>query len=632
MGVIFDKNLSALKIKNPKLAAKLQSYIPTEVPQLVQENGAYNLIYKGKYVHNRQNPLGEASEIFSMCNNIPVSIHLVYGLGLGYLFQLTCRQSVGTVILYEPDLNILRMVFELVDFSEDMLRKNVYIAEDFNDVSQVIYTKSGMENSPEMLSLVSQREFNPTEFEAFVKQVQDVVGSYSLDLKYTKQKFYTSLKFLIISTPRLVHEIPLIHCKDAYKGKTALIVSAGPTLDRNIETIKKYRKNFVLFTVGTALKTLDANGIKPDFLCIIETFNSSRQIEGVDLSEVNFITEPYSNPKLRVFNYKKTYSHISANTPVNHLWANICGENIEEYWSKGTVSYTAMNCARILGCSKIVLVGQDLAYIKGQCYSKDSVYKDLSCEYNEEKGKWEIMAKDFEKFVAAISPSSDFETGKILAQQRLERLNNALYYVKGIQGDMIPTESVYAAFVSPLSEFAEHFNDRTYINTSLVGAQIDGFENMSLEDALKNSEPVGDLTLKTDFSFDKHVIYSNWVKKLEELKMAEPIIEEGKKFAKSLKNDLKRYRNAGSEVLKGLKKLSVNYLSLSSDFSNKSELFDFIMTSDKIDLDYEMKMLSEFTYESVSRICDKISEYYEHAENKIKEVEGLINESIIAKG
>lgn len=632
MGVIFDKNLSALKIKNPKLAAKLQSYIPKEVPQLVQENGAYNLIYKDKYVHNRQNPLGEAHEIFSMCNNIPVSIHLVYGLGLGYLFQLTCRQSVGTVILYEPDLNILRMVFELVDFSEDMLKKNVYIAEDFNDVSQVIYTKSGMENSPEMLSLVSQREFNPTEFEAFVKQVQDVVGSYSLDLKYTKQKFYTSLKFLIISTPRLVHEIPLIHCKDAYKGKTALIVSAGPTLDRNIETIKKYRKNFVLFTVGTALKTLDANGIKPDFLCIIETFNSSRQIEGVDLSEVNFITEPYSNPKLRVFNYKKTYSHISANTPVNHLWANICGENIEEYWSKGTVSYTAMNCARILGCSKIVLVGQDLAYIKGQCYSKDSVYKDLSCEYNEEKGKWEIMAKDFEKFVAAISPSSDFEAGKILAQQRLERLNNALYYVKGIQGDMIPTESVYAAFVSPLSEFAEHFNDRTYINTSLVGAQIDGFENMSLEDALKNSEPVGDLTLKADFSFDKHVIYSNWVKKLEELKMAEPIIEEGKKFAKSLKNDLKRYRNAGSEVLKGLKKLSVNYLSLSSDFSNKSELFDFIMTSDKIDLDYEMKMLSEFTYESVSRICDKISEYYEHAENRIKEVEGLINESIIAKG
>ena len=30
-------------------------------------------------------------------------------------------------------------------------------------------------------------------------------------------------------------------------------------------------------------------------------------------------------------------------------------EDIKEYWSKGTVSYTALNCARILGCSKIIL-------------------------------------------------------------------------------------------------------------------------------------------------------------------------------------------------------------------------------------------------------------------------------------
>ena len=60
--------------------------------------------------------------------------------------------------------------------------------------------------------------------------------------------------------------------------------------------------------------------------------------------------------------------------PINHFWSEICGENIEEYWSKGTVSYNALNSARILGCSKIILVGQDLAYIEGQCYSKNSAY------------------------------------------------------------------------------------------------------------------------------------------------------------------------------------------------------------------------------------------------------------------
>ena len=110
------------------------------------------------------------------------------------------------------------------------------------------------------------------------------------------------------------------------------------------------------------------------------------------------------------------------------------------------------------------------------------------------------------------------------------------------------------------------------------------------------------------------------------------MIEEGRRLAKSLNNDLKRYRNAGAEVLKSLKKLSVNYLALSSNFIEKSELFDFITTADKINLDYEMKMLREFTYDSVLSICEKISAYYDNAEKRIREVEGLINESLNSEG
>lgn len=630
MSKLFDKNISALKIKNPNLAEILVKHIPTEIPQLIQENGAYNLIYKGKYIHNRQNPLAEAREVFSMCANSPVSIHLVYGLGLGYLFQVASSLSKGTVILYEPDLNIIRIVFEFVDFSADILKQNIYFTNSFEDVSKIIYKKSGMQNTPEMLSLVSQREFDTENFDSLVKKLQDIVGTYSLNLKYTQERFYPALKMLLQNIKDLTNEIPLATLKNTYQGKTALVISAGPTLDRNIETIKKYRKNVVIITVGTALKTLIEHGIKPDFLCIIETFDSSRQLENVDLSDVNFITEPYSHPILRRFKYKNTFLHISSNMPVNEFWTEVSGESSDEYISKGTVSYTALNTARILGCSKIILVGQDLAYIEGQCYSKDSTYKDLSCEYN--NGKWEITAKDFEKFSRALSPSSDPEIREKLAKRRLERLNNSLYYIKGINGDMILTESVYAAFVAPLSEFTKTFNDRVYINTSLVGAQIDGFENMSLENALQDSSPIIDVIAKPDFQLDKTKVFANIEEKLEELNSAIPLLNEGKHLVKTLKNDLKRYRNAGTEVLKDLKKLSVNYLNLSSDFTKKSKLFDFITTADKISLDYEMKMIKEFNYDNISKICEKMSMYYDNAENHIKEVERLINESLNSKG
>ena len=621
---IFENNIQALALKDKEFAQKLQTYIPKTVPELVRENNFYNLKYKGIYLHNRENPVLEAQSIFSGTTNEPVSICFIYGIGLGYLFQVASLNSKGTVILYEPDLDLLKTVFNLVDFSKDLSKPNVFLTNDFKKACSIIHSKSGMKNFPYMLSLPSQREMDSVGFDSLVKSLRDTIGSYFLDLKYTKEKFYPTLWMLLYNIPNLINETPLIKVKDACKGKTAVIVSAGPTLDRDIEILKKYRDKFVLFTVGTALKTLTEHNIKPDFVCVIESFNSSPQLEGVDLSDVYFITEPYSHGFLRKFNFKKIFSHISANNPVNHLWSEICGEDIKEYWSKGTVSYTAMNSARILGCSKIILVGQDLAYIEGQCYSKNSVYKDLICTFDKENNKWEIKAKDFEQFAESLSPYPEYQQRVEAAKRRLANLNSSLYYVKGINGDMIPTESVYAAFVKPLSEFAEHFNDREYINTSLVGAQIDGFKNISLEDALKDSDAAGQCEIETEFSYDKEKVISVLKTKYEELKSALKIIEEGQRLLKILNNDIKRYRNPGEEVLKSFRKVVVNYTSLSADFSSRSKMFDFITASEKIDLDYEMKMTKVLSIQNISRIANMISEYYGKASQRIANLNRLV--------
>lgn len=624
MNNIFAKNIEALKIKNQRLASKLQTYIITDIPQLTVANNVCNLLYKNKPVHNPQNPLGEALEIFSMAENSPVSIHLIYGLGLGYLFQVASKNSKGSVILYEPDLNLMWISFTLVDFSADILKENVFISDEYDEITEALYKKSGMKNSPQLLSIPSQREYNPTEFQELINKLQMAVGTFGLDLKFTKQKFYPSLKMLFLNIPHLLKEIPFITLKDKFKGKTGIIVSAGPTLDRNIETLKKHRDKYILLVVGTAAKTIASQGLKPDFIVQIETYDSTKQFNELNLEGVNLITEPYSHPELRNKPFERTFSHISANSPINQFWSEMCGENIEEYWTKGTVSYTALNCARILGCSKIIFVGQDLAYIDGQCYSKDSAYKDLYCGLNPITSHWEIMARDLDKFAEAIYPSEDKEYSIKVALNRLSNLNRSLHTVKGIQGNMLPTESVYAAFIEPLKEFTQHFNDRHYINTSLVGAQIDGFENMSLEDALKDSEIIENKDFTEQYSYNTDLIHKNLTLLLDELNTAKNLLEDCGKLTRNLENELKRYKNATVEVLKSLKKVSVSYLTLSSDFTNNSKIFDFITVAEKIDLDYEMKMTENFTYESISNINNKISLYVRNAKIRVAEIENII--------
>ena len=632
MNNIFEKNLSALKLKNPKLAEAISLHVLSEMPKLVQENGAYNIFYKEKFVHNQQSPLGEAQEIFFRAQNSPVAIHVIYGLGLGYLFQVASANSKGTIILYEPDLNLLWFAFTLVDFSQDIMKKNVYIASDFDTVAEYLHKKSGMDNTPELLSLPSQRAYDPLAFEDLVKKFKDLIGTFVLNLKFTKEKFYPSLKFLLRNIRNLKKEIPLLYNKDILKGKTAIVVSAGPSLDKNIEVLQKNRDKYVLFTVGTAVKTLYKHNLKPDFLCLIETYDSTRQLEGLDLTEVNFITEPYSHPNLRKFNFKNIFSHIGSNMPVNHFWAKVCGEKIDEYSSRGTVSYTALNCARLLGCSKIILVGQDLAYTEGQCYSRESSYKDLICKFNEEANKWEITAKDLESYAKALSPSEDENLRLREAKHRLEKLNKSLYYVKGIKGDMLPTESVYAAFVSLLSDFTKTYNDRKYINTSLIGAQIDGFENMSLEEALQGAESIGKYEIKTEYKFDENKFQDSLKKELDLLKSAVEYMKKASSVAKGLKNNLIRCKNVNADILKDLKKIIQNYIILTTEYTSKSVLFDFITISNKIDIDYEMKMTTDFNYSAVMNLCTKLFKFYNSVEARVEEIEGLINESIDTKG
>ena len=622
MSNIYQKNISALIQKDPVLAHKITDFVFNDAPQLVNENGFYNLVYKNTHLHNPANPLGEAQEIFARAENTPVAIHLIYGLGLGYLFQVASANSAGTVILYEPDLNILKMAFTLVDFSQDILKNNVFIADNLEKLGEYIYKKSNTKNTPLLLTTATYRDLNNDTFDEMIESIQRMIGSFSLDLKYTQEKFYPLVGSIIRNIPQLVKEIPLNSIKDAFKGETAVVVSAGPTLDRNIETIKKYRDNIILIVVGTAMKTLAKHNITPDFLCIIEAYDSSKQIEGLDLSNVNFVTEPYSNRNVRQFKYKQIYSHISKNMPINSFWSNLIGESTDEYLSKGTVSYTALNTARILGCSKIVMVGQDLAYIEGQCYSKDSAYKDLECRFSQDNDRWEITAKDFEAFANSLSNSPDEEKRKQAAINRLKNLNNSLYYVKGIKGDKIPTESVYAAFIKPLSEFAEMFNDREYINTSLVGAQIDGYKNLPLEEALKDTKPVSNREIKSDYSLDLEALKTKISEQISSLKKIKEEVLSGQKAVKTLNNDLKRYKTPTVEVLKDLKKVSQLFLNLTT--SQTDTVYDYITASEKIELDYQMKMTQNFNAQTVTNLIEKFSNYFNSAERKINVIIKLL--------
>ena len=148
---------------------------------------------------------------------------------------------------------------------------------------------------------------------------------------------------------------------------------------------------------------------------------------------------------------------------------------------------------------------------------------------------------------------------------------------------------------------------------------------MPLDEALEGSEKIENRELKTEFKYNVQTIKDNLFKAKESLKSANLIIEEVRKIGRNINNDIKRYKNITPEILKSFKKLVTGYTALSYDFSKNNKLFDFIMTAERINIDYEMKMTREFTVDSVTNIINKITEYTNAAETKMNTISAEID-------
>ncbi len=620
---IFEKNLDELKsnyLKNIILNHKI-----TESLQVKNTNG-FNLEYNGIFFHNEKSPLGEAQFIFNNMNNTPASIQIIYGIGLGYLFQYTAINSKGTVILYEPNLDILKTAFTLVDFSNELSKQNVYVAITKNALNEILRNHMGFENYPTLHCLPSYLKLFKEQIETDKKELSVLIGSIMLDSNYTKTRYYPVTRAIINNIPYLSHEIPLCNIQDCYKGQTAVVVSAGPTLYENIETLKKYQDNVVILCVGPAYRALVSAGIKPDFLCIIEDRNCIGQISGLDISEVNLIIEPATHNIFHKLKPKKTFLHISNNLPPNKIWADIAGLETKEYNSRGTVSYCALNSARILGCDTIILVGQDLGYLDNRLYSKDSAYGDLKLVFNETTKNYEVIAENMQRFAEAMSTNK--EKQMMYAKQRLAQYNGKITTIKSISGDLIPTDVVYTTFAANISKFPKLYPGRKYINTSMKGALLDGFENIPLDKALEGSTPVK----KKDFSdltFDKKdEIITNLEKIKNSFAAAITAINDNQKLLSRFKTEYNRRKCLTKDMLATLKKIISNYTWLSINFSQKNPVFDFITKKEQMVFETFLSKSENIDLPAALRIAELQSKYLTEAIEKTASIQELINKDI----
>jgi len=273
--------------------------------------------------------------------------------------------------------------------------------------------------------------------------------------------------------------------KDKFKDKPAVIVGAGPSLEKNAHFLKQMYDKALIFAGGSALNILSNKNIRFHFGSSVDQKPYFKKFKQNNIFEKPFFYQNQINHhNFSLVNGKKILLSDYGLYPMKR-WIyeklNIEQNIIEAGW---TVTTFLIKIAKFLGCDPIITVGLDLSfknnkYAKGAVKTKDN-YK-------------QIKAKD---------------------------INNLDVYT---QKDWILAKNW-------VEEFAKTNKDTTFINATEGGLKIENLKNLKLLDVLNDFEK-NDLL---DFDGLIHSIFANLsTKKIDRSKVLDILTTIKTSFHKS---------------------------------------------------------------------------------------------------
>lgn len=377
---MFKKNIEALKTKNITLAEKLCNISLEEAKENIEvyqaESNDIIITYEGLALDDIYDPIRASKTNWNLNVNKNISkydIVFIFGLGLGYLFKRAYVNSDSRIILYEPKIDILRYVLEYVDFSQQLSDDRVLVTTDKATALNFLTEKYLSDDTLYFLYPQAYSQLLTQEMTELTNDIVEVCNLKKMDINTIMLRAKQWAKHSFVNLSRMQTSRPLSWLKDYYKGKTALIAGAGPSLTDNIETIKNNRNKFIIFAVNRSAQVLYKNGIKPDFVVFSDVVSIKKTVEDIldDLNETNIIADLRANSYVYK-NFKNIFTYFSQNDLISQNIVKVTDNAFSLMETGGTAVAQAYYSAKLLGINDMIFAGLDLAYKNGTAYADGS--------------------------------------------------------------------------------------------------------------------------------------------------------------------------------------------------------------------------------------------------------------------
>lgn len=451
---MFQKNLDVLT--NLALKERLQKISLEEskvgITYCVTPTNDYVLLKDEVASDDLNNPKKMVKE--TIANNIKTNmkendIIIAFGIGLGYLLDELYTNFSSKIFIYEPDLLLLHFVLHNIDITTHLKSGRVFITNDLDELLKKISSEYITKDKVEVVYLKNYAIIKNKELLIMSQKVYDICKSKIVDVntiaKFSRTWLHNTLSNIIYvnnSNSYLLSDL-----ENKFKGQTALVAAAGPSLNDNIDKIKANRGKLVIFAVNKVAKYLVSKGIIPDFVVCLDAKNMQRTLGEVSqsLNSVNCITDIRTDCSIQNFGFKKVFYNFNDSDMMSKKIAQY-NPAIKLYETGGSASTFALAAACNMGFSKIIMAGIDLAF------KDDVIYAD-----------GQVMNK--------VSQN----------EMRVDDVNKNIVSVKSVKGDMVNTREDYEVFIKHFNLIVKNYGNTNIFNISSFGALIEGVSNVSFD-------------------------------------------------------------------------------------------------------------------------------------------------------
>lgn len=467
---MFEKNIKELEKKNPELAKKIKDYPYDKIKTVeVYESESKNIIisYKGILLHSNEDPIREAKSLWhkTVKNELKTNdIQLVYGIGLGYLFKRAYVSANSKILLFEPSLDILRFVFENVDFSPELADERVFIVDTQEDVTDFFERKYISGDKIEVLFLPSYLELDQKGLLELSNNLFQTIKDKNIDQN-------TALMMSKLTTKNLLYRIfniskynPVNTLTNSCKNKTALILAAGPSLQNDLKLIKANREKFIVIAILPTLTILKDNNIEPDFVTVADPTYQIPKIEKHkdQLQTMNFVNESRADLYLDHLNVNSSFVYFPSVDKISQTILGAVPNNpIELLPPCASVSILSFRLAQLLGCKKIIFSGLDLAM------TDDKLYSGSNIQIVNKSEKKLTLTEGYGEYTVQLTTTASAD------------------------GSEVKTREDYVLFIKEFEKIVQENPEIEMINTAIKGALIQGMTYETMEKAVKNLEKIG---------------------------------------------------------------------------------------------------------------------------------------------